>query len=177
MQPTTAPRGHARRTHTEALAEQLYADHRRRLLTIARRNSDDPDEAEEALHDAFILFIEHFDPDAGTPPLAWLTLTLKRRCWALYRRRRWLARLPHSTAPASAAARSPEEAIEIGDELERWNGRLARLKPAERRVLLLIALGYRYSEICAITNWSYTKVNRCATEGRSTLRALAHGGE
>jgi DNA-directed RNA polymerase specialized sigma24 family protein len=41
------------RTDTEALAERLYAVHRPRLLAIARRNSDDPEEAEEALHDAF----------------------------------------------------------------------------------------------------------------------------
>jgi predicted RNA polymerase sigma factor len=74
MQLTATSRTGARRSHTEALAERLYAAHRSHLLAIARRNSDDPGEAEEALHDAFILFIERFDPATGAPPLAWLTL-------------------------------------------------------------------------------------------------------
>lgn len=164
---------HAQRTEAEVLAERLYAAHRPRLLAIARRNCNDLGEAEEALHDAFILFIEHFDPDQKAPPLAWLTLTLKRRCWALYRRRRHQARLPRLAAPPSAATRSPEELTEVGEELECWSRRLAGLKPAERRVLLLIALGYRYGEICGLTGWSYTKVNRCATEGRARLRGLS----
>jgi hypothetical protein len=43
---------------------------------------------------------------------------------------------------------------------------LARLKPQEVRCLLLRAEGYSYREICAETGWTYTKVNRCLTEGR-----------
>ena len=67
---------HSRATQrsAEALAEQLYIAHRTRLLAIARRNCADGEEAEEAIQDAFIFFIEHFDPDGEAPPLAWLTL-------------------------------------------------------------------------------------------------------
>ena len=43
---------------------------------------------------------------------------------------------------------------------------LGRLKPQEVRCLLLRAEGYSYREICAETGWTYTKVNRCLTEGR-----------
>ena len=50
------------------------ARHRARLLAIARRNSANVEDAEEALHDAFILFIDRFDPDGEAPALAWLTL-------------------------------------------------------------------------------------------------------
>jgi DNA-directed RNA polymerase specialized sigma24 family protein len=51
--------------------------------------------------------------------------------------------------------------------------RLAALKPDERRALGLIAAGYSYKEVGAITAWSYTKVNCCASEGRARLRDAA----
>jgi hypothetical protein len=41
----------------------------------------------------------------------------------------------------------------------------------------LRAEGYTYKEICEITGWTYTKVNRCLTEGRRTLRERAAGIE
>jgi DNA-directed RNA polymerase specialized sigma24 family protein len=48
---------------------------------------------------------------------------------------------------------------------------LQRLKPQEVRALLLKAEGHSYEEICSITGWTYTKVNRCLTEGRRAFRA------
>jgi RNA polymerase sigma factor (sigma-70 family) len=170
-------------TGTEALAAQIYAAHRARLLAIARRNCVNADDAEEALHDAFILFIEHFDTSDEASPLAWLTLTLKRRCWALYKRRGRLTRLGPTVASRaaagslSAAPSSPEEATELADELARWERRLSELKPDERRALLLFALGYSYREICELSGWTYTKVNRCLVEGRAKLRHPAHSIE
>jgi RNA polymerase sigma factor (sigma-70 family) len=172
-------------TGTEALAAQIYAAHRARLRAIARRNCVNADDAEEALQDAFVLFIEHFDADDEAPPLAWLTLTLKRRCWALYKRRRSRrpARLDAAAASRavagslSAAPSSPEEATELAEELTRWGSQLSELKPDERRALLLFALGYSYREICELTGWTYTKVNRCLAEGRAKLRHLAHSIE
>ena len=93
--PTAATaHSRAKQRSAEVLAGRLYAAHRSRLLAIARRNSASSEEAEEALQDAFVLFIERFDPDGDAPPLAWLTLTLKRRCWELYRlqQRSWAQR-------------------------------------------------------------------------------------
>jgi DNA-directed RNA polymerase specialized sigma24 family protein len=63
------------------LATELYADHHDYLLAIARKNAHTEADAEEALQEAFVSFIAKFDPDGGAPPLAWLTLTLKRQCW------------------------------------------------------------------------------------------------
>ena len=48
---------------------------------------------------------------------------------------------------------------------------LARLKPDERRAIVLQAEGYSYAEICERSGWTYTKVNRCLAEGRAALRA------
>lgn len=164
----------AGQSHTAALAGQLYTRHHGRLLAIARRNSACAEDAEEALQDAFILFIDRFDPDVEAPPLAWLTLTLKRRCWALYRHQRLRA----ATRPEGGAEglrdsrRLPEEVAEADDALARMRDQLAALKPAERRALGLLALGYSYREIAELTGWTYTKVNRCIAEGRAALREM-----
>jgi len=162
----------ARRSRALSLAADLYPTNRRRLLAIANRNSPTPQDAEEAVHDAFALFIDHFDPDSTAPPLAWLTLTLKRRCWATARNQ--LPLQPdqdqsHNTATDRHVA--TDELVEIAHETTRIRSGFQALKPQERRALSLLALGYTYREITQITGWTYTKVNRCITEGRAALRA------
>jgi DNA-directed RNA polymerase specialized sigma24 family protein len=46
-------------------------------------------------------------------------------------------------------------------------------KPDHARALMARTLGWRYAEICEAFGWSYTKTNRCVTEGRAALRAAA----
>ncbi len=174
------PRSGARRRQAEKLAEQLCASHRGWLLAIARRNSANAEEGEEALQDALILFIDRFDPAGEAPPLAWLTTTLKRECWARYHRERILQRegaalspvIPVGSGPETVAdqRRRPDELAELHDGVRRVRDELAALKPDERRALGLLALGYSYREITEITGWTHTKINRCASEGRSALR-------
>jgi RNA polymerase sigma factor (sigma-70 family) len=168
----------AQRAHAGILAERLYAEQRSRLLAIARRNSASLEDAEEALQDAFILFIDHFEPDNGAPPLAWLTLTLKRRCWALYRHQRLRAARQRSgdAERLPDRGRLPDEIAEVSDSVAKVRHRLANLKPDERKALGLLALGYSYREICGLTGWTYTKVNRCISEGRASLRHIQRPG-
>ena len=149
------------------LAARLFTEKRRYLLAIARRNASRDADAEEALQDAFVSFIAHFDPDSEAPPLAWLTLTLKRECWARSRRS-----LRHTGAQEPiAVAPGPGQSIERSEAVIEARERLAQLKPAERRALGLIGAGYSYREVGEITGWTYTKVNRCASEGRAVLRS------
>ncbi len=154
--------------------------HRDRLLALARRNCASAEDAEEVLHDAFARFIDRFDPDCEAPPLAWLTVTLKRLCWARSERERRARRdgrpLGRIVALAPRAellandCSSPEELAELHEGLAEARGQLARLKPAERTALGLFAIGYSYREICGLTGWTYTRVNRCMAEGRARLR-------
>lgn len=162
----------ARHAHATTLADRLYTEHRTRLLAIARRNSASLEDAEEALQDAFILFIDRFDPDSGAPPLAWLTLTLKRRCWALYRHQRLRAAVRREGGAEGLPDRNrlPDELAEVTETVTRVRQQLSALKPAEREALGLLAFGYSYREISELTGWTYTKVNRCIAEGRSSLR-------
>jgi hypothetical protein len=54
---------------------------------------------------------------------------------------------------------------------------MSRLKPQEVRCLLLRAEGYSYKQICDETGWSYTKVNRCISEGRRSFLERVAGIE
>jgi hypothetical protein len=67
--------------------------------------------------------------------------------------------------------------VERHERLRQGAEALHRLKPQEARALRLKAEGYTYKEICRITGWTYTKVNRCLTEGRQALRHRAAGIE
>src|SRR3954447_25133664 len=81
----------------------------------------------------------------------------------------------------SWALRTTDEHIASFDLMERSAEALRRLKPQERRALWLRAEGHSYQEIAEITSWSYTKVNRCITEGRRSFLAryadIATGAE
>lgn len=169
----------ARKAKAQTLAEQLYSTHHPRLLTIGRRNCPNLEDAEEALQDAFVLFINHFDPSSDAPPLAWLTLTLKRRCWACYRRQQFLRQIEKNKDSQTTAANKPEaidyshlpdELASIADDIVKTKKLLSQLKKDERRALSLLAIGYSYQDICSLTGWTYTKVNRCISEGRTRLR-------
>jgi len=125
--------------------------------------------------------IDKYDPDGGSPPLAWVTLVLQRRCWALYREAHLDRRAGQEAVPDSVGRSFAAESLPSGDtgpeqlveRVEEARARLASLKPAERRALGLIAAGCSYVEVGNITGWSYTKVNRCLAEGRARLRESA----
>jgi RNA polymerase sigma factor (sigma-70 family) len=168
-----------RRAKVQALAEQLYRERYNYLLRIAVKHAASREDAEEAVQFAFLAFVEKFDPESGSPPLGWLTLTLERRCWAA-RRHMHLDRSAGQEAAPDSAGRSfaaesipsadtgPEQLVELIDDAR---SRLAALKPAERRALSLIAAGCSYSEVGEIAGWTYTKTNRCVSEGRASLEA------
>lgn len=160
------------KTKTLALATDLYTKNRRHLLAIATRNSPTPQDAEEALQDTFALFIDHFDPESKAPPLAWITLTLKRRCWAAARTQ--LRLQPENQTEPHKHQTSDIELIELSEKTTQLRNAFLNLKPQERRALSLLAIGYSYHEIAQLTGWTYTKVNRCITEGRANLRTTTN---
>ncbi len=167
-----------KRAQVQALATELYNDHYNRLLGIAKGNTPTRADAEEALQEAFVAFISHYNPGSGAPPIAWLTLTLKRMCWAKarYAHRELSSHAPDSATDdtdgswlnATAAAGDMTEQVE---QVHDARQALSSLKPDERQALGLLGLGYSYKEICQLTGWSYTKVNRCISEGRAAVRS------
>jgi DNA-directed RNA polymerase specialized sigma24 family protein len=172
------------RERVQVLADRLYRERYHYLLRIAWGNGAGGD-ANDAVNDAFAAFLDKFDPDCGAPPLGWLTLTLKRRCWAINRGRRLERRAGHWFHPESAEPRfsvaglptqtaGPEESAERAEYVLEARERLAALKPDARTALLLFGLGYSYHEISERRGWSYTKTNRSITEGRAVLRKGQH---
>lgn len=164
------------------LAEALFRQERQFLLKIAHRHAFNHADAMEAMNDAFAAFLRAYDPQGPAPPLPWFVVTLKRECWRKIRdshRDRYVGQeirpgeddalgavIEALPAPGTA---TEDRVVEI-DEARR---RLAPLKPDERTAIGAFAAGYPYKEIAARRGWSYTKVNRCVTEGRKALAKAA----
>jgi RNA polymerase sigma factor (sigma-70 family) len=159
------------------LAAELYPDKYRYLLNIARRNAASEADAEEATQDAFEFFLADYDPAGGAPPLAWLSLVVKRRCWRLRDNAhldRRVAALPDSTheEPSGLIERQVPDALPIPErvaERDEARRRLHGLKPDQRTAIGMVAAGCSYQEVAGIRGWTYTKVNRSVYEGRRAL--------
>jgi DNA-directed RNA polymerase specialized sigma24 family protein len=163
------------------LAARIYEDRYTYLLRIARRNAATRSDAEEALQEAFAYFIAGYDPDSGAPPLAWITTTMKRRCWRLrdgaHLERRLTAE-PESgheepTGPIERRASDADPIAERVAECVEARRRLRRLKPDQRTALGMVAAGLTYGEVARTRRWTRTKVNRCVYEGRRALGGVA----
>ena len=104
-------------------------------------------------------------------------MTLKRRCWALYRGQRKVGQRTVDLDTAAETHLDPTSSPTFPCVPTSWpkppraspsmRSRLAKLKPQERQALGLLALGYSYREICELTGWTFTKVNRCLAEGEA----------
>ena len=157
------------RAEVRQLAAELYCERRDYLLRIARANGANHSDAEESLQEAFASFLRAFDPAHGAPPLAWLTLTLKRECWAK-RRNAHLDRYAGQESERGgeelgsvlesipSPAPSPEQRV-IARENAR--ARLTRLEPDQRTALILLAAGFSYRDIADRRGWSYTYADLC----------------
>lgn len=148
----------------------LLERHATAFRRTARRVSICPDDAEDALQRATLILLEKAPPHPPQRLVAWMHLVTKREALAVRRdRERWVGEVPESVAAASPC---PAERTERRAQAIERARVLRRLKPDERRAIVLRAEGYSYTEIGALTGWSYTKVNRSLSEGRAKLRLL-----
>ena len=173
----------ARRSH---ILTTLLTHPRRPLIRQATKHSARPEDAEDALQDACVQFLDHYQGEPGVQALRWMMLVTKRCAWAIdahYREREVLSEL--TVGEALRATERPAIVAEAGSGLdparltERAEQRaerltaLGRLKSDQRIALVLLGLGLSYREIAARNQWSYTKVNRSLAEGRSALRGTS----
>ncbi|HEV7805143.1 MAG TPA: sigma-70 family RNA polymerase sigma factor [Solirubrobacteraceae bacterium] len=157
-----------RTTAAEELILRTIAAHAESLLRTARRHSICADDAQDAYQRAIEIFMTHAQRlDAGRAA-GWLHVVVKREAQAIMRSRQKLLTTTEVDLDGHVAASlaSPEEQLLRFDMISRSAEALKRLKPHELRALWLRAQGHSYSDIGAITGWSYSKVNRCLTEGR-----------
>ena len=138
------------------------------MLATARRYSANSQDAEDAYQRASEILLTHEPTGSDDDLCRWLRTTVKHEALAIRRRQERV--LPSGPAErVQVTGVNPADTAERAERFERLRQgaqALGRLKPQEVRCLRLRAEGYSYREICELTGWSYTKVNRCLTEGR-----------
>ena len=100
--------------------------------------------------------------------MPWLKTVVKHEALAVRRQRERAAPVTDDGEPVEprGAAAATHDQAERYERLRVGAEALKRLKSQEVRCLLLRAEGHSYKQICEITGFSYTKVNRCLSEGR-----------
>jgi RNA polymerase sigma factor (sigma-70 family) len=164
-------RGGRGRRDAEELILRTVAAHADSLLRTARRFSLCPDDAQDAYQRTLEIFMANADRLDLDSAAGWLHVVVRREAQAIRRSRQ------RSVASddvdfdkyESRSSPTPDERLASFDLVGRAAEALQRLKPQELRALWLKAQGHSYNEISALTGWSYTKVNRCLTEGRRSF--------
>jgi RNA polymerase sigma factor (sigma-70 family) len=159
------------RERGEALVLELLEAHADSLLRVARRYSMCADDAHDAYQRGLEILMRHaarLDPERAA---GWLHTVVKHEALAINRSRRRMVGVAETDLDALEArtAASPEDRVLAADRVARSAEALHGLKPQEVRALWLKALGHSYEQICEVTGWTYTKVNRCLAEGRKSF--------
>src|SRR5215207_6521188 len=167
------------RGEIDEVALQLLARHGAQILATARRHSVTPEDAEDAYQRGIEILLTKAPSTSEEELIPWLKTVVKHEAWALRRQRERHSPVTDDgelrDRPASSAV--TDEQAERLERLRLGAEALGQLKPHEVRALRLQAEGFSYREICAMTGWSYTKVNRLLTEGRQAFLRRVSGIE
>ena len=174
---TAAPVDEAAR---KRVAVETFARHEEALRRTAARYSLCADDADEALQRTLEILL-HKAPSGDSGVLVrWTQTVVKHEAIAVRAERERILAGPAAVTPKPgredwvsllpADLDGPAELAERQEVVERSREALATLKPGERRALSLLAEGYSYREISALTGFSSRKVNRCVAEGRERFR-------
>ena len=165
------------RAEIDAAALELLARHGAQILATARRYAATPEDAEDACQRGLEILLTKAPSTSEDELIPWLKTVVKHEAFALRRQRERHSpvtddgELRDRPAPASVT----HEQAERLERLRQGAEALGHLKPHEIRALVLKAEGFSYREICAMTGWSYTKVNRLLTEGRRAFLRRVSG--
>ncbi len=144
------------------------------LLRTARRHSLCADDANDAYQRTLEILLRRADSLDPERAVGWLHTVCKHEAMAIRRLRQGLVSGSEldPDRETAADASSPEELVIRWERTDRAAEALKRLKPQELKALWLKASGLSYAEIAKRESWTYTKVNRCISEGRKSF--LAH---
>jgi RNA polymerase sigma factor (sigma-70 family) len=162
------------RGEIDQAALDLIARRGGEILATARRYAATLDDAEDAYQRGLEILLTKAPSTNEEDLVPWLKTVVKHEAFALRRQRD-----RHSPVTDDGVLHDRPSAVSVThdqaalyERLRQGAEALHQLKPQEIQALQLKAEGYRYHEICEMTGWSYTKVNRCLTEGRRALRAM-----
>ena len=159
------------RGEIDAAALGLLARHGAQILATARRYAATPEDAEDAYQRGLEILLTKAPTTSEDDLVPWLKTVVKHEAFALRRHRERHAPVTDDgeLGERGTPATDTHDQAELYEDLRQGAEALCQLKPQEIRALQLRAEGYSYAEICAITGWTYTKVNRALTEGRQAL--------
>ena len=167
------------RAEVEPAALKLLQRHGASIMATARKFAATAEDAEDAYQRGVEILLTKAPTTAEEELVPWLRTVIKHEAWALRRQRLRGApvtddgEVPEGASEAALTSEQAErlERLRVGAEA------MKQLKPQEIRALLLKAEGYSYKQIQEITGWTYTKVNRCLTEGRKAFLERVAGIE
>jgi RNA polymerase sigma factor (sigma-70 family) len=169
---TRAAQGSARRSEpgaADARVSQLVARHERSLMRVARHWSLCREDALDAYQRALEIYVRRLDSLDPATEISWLRVVVKHEALAVRRARGESLPVEDIDLDVRAAddQRPVDELLAGRERVTRSAEALRRIKPDEAKALMLKAQGLSYAEIGEACSWSYTKVNRCITEGRA----------
>jgi RNA polymerase sigma factor (sigma-70 family) len=168
---TRAAQGGARRIEpgADARVSELVARHERSLMRVARHWSLCRDDALDAYQRALEIYVRRLDSLDPATEIAWLKVVIKHEALAVRRQRGESVAVEYIDLDSRAAEeqRPVDDLLAARERVGRSAEALRLLKPDEAKALMLKAQGLSYQEIGETLSWSYTKVNRCVTEGRA----------
>ena len=164
------------RAEIEPAALELVRRHGAQIMSTARRYAASPEDAEDAYQRGLEILLTKAPTTSPDDLVPWLKTVVKHEAFAL-RKQRERHGLPTDQDPGGAEAVETHEQVERLERLQHGAEAMQRLKPQEIRCMLLLAEGYSYRQIQSITGFSYTKVNRCLTEGRRSFLRKVEGIE
>jgi DNA-directed RNA polymerase specialized sigma24 family protein len=163
---------------TAAELERLAREHWPRLVAFAQRRCRSRDDAEDAAQEALVIAFRVRDRIRPQTAVGYLCVIALHEAIRLQRHAGRLRSLDQPIPDTGGLCpvdlivdpRQPdrEAVIDIVD----W---LRDAKPDHARALCARTLGWRYLEICEVFGWTYTKTNRCVTEGRAQARRRIGG--
>ncbi|HLM27059.1 MAG TPA: sigma-70 family RNA polymerase sigma factor [Thermoleophilaceae bacterium] len=161
-----------------AAALALVERHAGQIMATARRYAATAEDAEDAYQRGLEIMLTKAPSTAEDQLVPWLKTVVKHEAFALRRQRdRHTPTADDGEPPERPGGPPAPEQAERLERLQVGAEALAQLKPQEVRALLLRAEGHSYDEIARICGWTYTKVNRCLTEGRRAFLKRIDGIE
>jgi len=148
------------------LFEEVYAAYCGRLLTLAHRRLPERQDAEDAVHQAFLALAEHFDRLSRLPRQqleAYLVVVTERKCIDLLRQQSHRTGVPFDEA--MAAVTPPPCGSPVADAM-------GHLSPRYREALLLrYGCGYSVGETAKLLEVSYAAGQKLLQRAKEALRA------
>ncbi|MBA2566469.1 MAG: sigma-70 family RNA polymerase sigma factor, partial [Thermoleophilaceae bacterium] len=159
-------------------AVRLIERHGDALFATARRYTLSREDAEDAYQRGLEILLTKAPALPEQELLPWMRTVVKHEAFAIWRSQDRTVTPPvEEWERAPAPTPPPDEQVESYERLRVGAEAIRRLKPQEVRCLALRAEGHSYRQICQITGWTYTKVNRCLTEGRRSFLERVAGIE